>query len=450
MNVAVTADIVVVGAGFAGALAAAALADGKRRIILVDSRPAGHFRFGGELIHAAGVDMLTELGLRPILAGGTGERIDGFCVTSGADDPPVMLPYRDVPSARAGGLAMDHHEIVSRVRAYLATRDGVELLERQHAVDVLRSRGRIAGIRTATGDEIRGDLVLVADGRHSRIRGAVGIQARKRMISLSAILLARDAPLPTRGYAYVCLGAWGPTLGYALHGCDMRLCVDIPMQLEKSRGRISHVLRAQYAPHLPEEVRAGMLHALESQPMELCGNYTVYTDRCTVPGAALVGDAGGCSHPLTASGMTNCLSDIRILVEELRNQDDVDRALARYEVRRYRFVRVREILADALYAAFRGDGAGARAIRTGILRYWRMSPHGRETTTALLSGDDARLSTFVGEYLRVLLASIQGVVEGREGDGSLQGRAYSLAGLFKESLDLLNRVGAGVYAGTLR
>jgi 2-polyprenyl-6-methoxyphenol hydroxylase-like FAD-dependent oxidoreductase len=284
------------------------------------------------------------------------------------------------------------------------------------------------------------------------MRKAMGIQVRQHAVSLSAILLAREASVPAPGYGHMCLGTWGPTLAYRLRDRHVRFCIDVPMHL--GRKRIPPLLRAQYAPHLPEPLRSEMLSALDAAPMELCGNYTVHTDRCTLPGAALLGDAGGCSHPLTASGMTNSLSDIRILADELRavdvDDDELDAALARYEVRRYRFVRVREILADALYEAFRGDRAGARAIRSGILRYWRTSAHGRAATIALLSGDDARLTTFVGEYLRVMRESIQGLVLGPHGDPSLISRAYSLAGLFKESFELLNRVGAGVYTGTLR
>lgn len=446
----VTADIAIVGAGFTGAIAAAALADGRRKIVVLDSRPAGRPHFGGELIHAAGVDMLTALGLWPVLASAPGERVDGFRVTAGADELPVVLPYGNVPAARPGGLALDHQEIVSRLRAHLLGCAGVEVHTGQRAVDVVWKDDRVTGVRTLAGHTVDASLTLVADGRHSRIRRAMGIQARQYAISLSAMLLARDVSLPARGYSHICLGAPGPILAYGLRGRDVRFCVDVPIRIDNSRARVAHLLRNHYVPTLAEPLRSQMLSALDSAPVALCGNHTVSTDRCTVPGAALLGDAAGCSHPLTASGMTNSLSDIRILAEELRAGGSLDAALCRYEVRRYRFVRIREILADELYEAFCAEGAGARAIRAGIFRYWRTSARGRAATVALLSGDDARLSTFVAEYLRVMRQSIQGVVQGQVGDVSFLSRAHSLAGLFKDSFQLLNRVGAGVYTGTVR
>jgi squalene monooxygenase len=445
----VTADVVVAGGGFTGAFAAAALADGRRRIVVLDARPGGGHHLGGDLIHAAGVDILVSLGLWPILADAAGERIDGFSVTADADDTPVLLPYGGVPAARLGGVAIDHQEILSRVHAHLAACPGVEVHTGEKVVDVVRANGRVTGVRTSRGVDVVAGLTLIADGRHSRLRKAIGIRARQRPVSLSVMLLCPNAALPQRNYARVCLGAPGPILLYPMRGGGVRFCVDVPAEVAPKRERLPYLLRSNYAPALPEPLRSALLSALESSPLILGGNHTVYTDRCTVPGAAVLGDAASCSHPLTASGMTNALADIRILSEEMRGQADVDRVLARYALRHYRFARVREILADELYQTLRAHGAASHAIRAGLFRYWRTSAHGRAATVALLSGDDARVSTFLAEYLGVVRESIHGIVAGQAGGGSLPARARSLAGLARDSLQLLNRVG-GVYTGSVR
>ncbi len=49
--------------------------------------------------------MLIELRLWSILEKAGGERVDGFRVSTDAGDPPVTLPYRDVPAQRAGSSA---------------------------------------------------------------------------------------------------------------------------------------------------------------------------------------------------------------------------------------------------------------------------------------------------------------------------------------------------------
>src|SRR5262249_20300458 len=114
-------------------------------------------------------------------------------------------------------------------------------------------------------------------------------------------------------------------------------------------------------------------------------------------------------HPITATGMTIALNDIRTLADELdrggalspgrpADNDDlapVDAALERYEVARYDFVRAREILAEGLYDIFRGGDDGARVVRSGLSRYWSSSARARAASVALLSGHESRLRAFL-------------------------------------------------------
>jgi 2-polyprenyl-6-methoxyphenol hydroxylase-like FAD-dependent oxidoreductase len=214
-------------------------------------------------------------------------------------------------------------------------------------------------------------------------------------------------------------------------------------------------LRNDYAPHLPEGVRATLLHALEREDIEMAANYAIYTDECTVPGAALVGDSAGCSHPLTATGMTVALNDTRLLARALETTDlhqraEVDRALHSYQTERYRFVRAREILADALYEVFRGTEDGTRAIREGIFRYWNGSVGARARSMALLSGHESRLPAFLREYLTVVGKSTSTVLRGEVNEPSLPGRMRSLVGLGKKSWEKLRMAAKGVAEGNLR
>ncbi len=73
----------------------------------------------------------------------------------------------------------------------------------------------------------------------------------------------------------------------------------------------------------------------------------------------MVGDAGGCAHPLTASGMTNGMNDVLTLADVLGPRGATNDALNEYQRRRYDFVRMREVFTDALYEVFRGSDAGS-------------------------------------------------------------------------------------------
>jgi squalene monooxygenase len=447
------ADILVVGGGFTGASLATAMADGRRRVLVLEARAGKNPRFAGELIHPTGVDVLQRLGLLGSLAAGGGRSVKGFAVIRERGADPTLLPYAEIPGSRPDGFAMEHHDMVARLREQALRRPGVEIRTGCRVTDVVREGGRVAGVRTEAGEEIRANLVLAAEGRHSKLRGLLGFPERARLLSFSAAVLAQGAGLPAPGYGHIFLGAWGPILAYAIGDGRVRMVLDLPSAEQggpKGQAQVAERLRSGYAPFVPEPLRSAMLAALDAGPVEMAANYSISTQRCVAPGVALVGESGGCSHPLTAAGMTVCLTDIRLLAEELAAPGDPDRALARYEKRRYRFVRAREILADALYEVFRAAEDGTRALRHGIFRYWDGSRRARATSMALLSGHQSRLAVFLEEYLRVVAQSITGVLTGEVNDRSIAGRAKSLGGLGDKAWEKLGLVVAGVREGTLR
>jgi 2-polyprenyl-6-methoxyphenol hydroxylase-like FAD-dependent oxidoreductase len=197
-------------------------------------------------------------------------------------------------------------------------------------------------------------------------------------------------------------------------------------------------IRRDYSPYLPKGVRGSLEKSLAAGDIEIAANYQIYTDECVVPGAALIGDACGCSHPLTATGMTIALNDTRVIAEalagvELARRGQVNAALERYQRERYRYTAAREILADALYEVFRGVDEGTRAIREGIFRYWNASEGARARSMALLSGHESRLPAFLREYLTVVGMSTSSALRGIGSDR----RLASLFGLGRKSLEKL-------------
>jgi 2-polyprenyl-6-methoxyphenol hydroxylase-like FAD-dependent oxidoreductase len=446
-------DVIIVGGGFTGASLASALADGKRQILVLEARAGKNPRFAGELIHPTGVDVLDGNGLLRPLQDAGGVPVNGFAVVREPDTEPSLLPYAEIPGARPNGFAIEHHKMVIRLREAALARPGVAIRTGARVVDVLRENGRVAGVRLDGGEEIRAPLTLAAEGRHSKLRGILGIEEEARLLSFTAAVLARDTTLPSPGYGHIFLGAWGPILAYSIGHGEVRMCLDLPSDVEKGTKAVAARLRADYARFVPQPLRGAMLRALDETPPEMAANYAIYTKRCTAPGVALVGESGGCSHPLTAAGMTVCLTDIRILVEELGRASDpreIDSALASYQTRRYQFVRAREILADALYEVFRGAEDSTRAIRHGIFRYWDSSVRSRASSMALLSGHDSRLASFLGEYLRVVVQSTGGVLRGQVNDPSLRGRVRSFRGLGQKAIEKLGRVVSAVREGSLR
>ena len=123
---------------------------------------------------------------------------------------------------------------------------------------------------------------------------------------------------------------------------------------------------------------------------------------------------------------------------------------ARYQTERYRFVRAREILADALYEVFRGTDDGTRAIRAGIFRYWDGSARNRARSMALLSGHESSLPAFLREYVTVATTSTSSVLRGEVNEPTVAGRVRSFVSLGKKVREKLGMVAKGVREGSLR
>ncbi len=448
-----TYDIVIVGGGITGSALASALSDGRRSIVVLEARKGKNPRFNGELIHPSGVDELEALGVLDSLHEKGGVDVLGFAIVHHRDRPATTLPYHEIPGSRAAGFAIDHHDLVDVMREAASKKAGVAYRFGERVTELVYDEERVVGVKTASG-EYRCSLVLAADGRHSKIRALVEMPERARLISFTAAARLPDCNLPEPGHGHIFLGAPGPILAYPINSTDARTCIDLPADMDRGKEAVKKAIIEKYLPVLPDVVRPSFDRALAEQDLELAANYAIYTDECTVPGVALVGDSCGCSHPLTATGMTIALNDVRELAKvldglPLSSRAAVDDALQTYQKARYRFVRAREILADALYEVFLGAEDGTRAIREGIFRYWAGSVGNRARSMSLLSGHDSRLETFLRQYVKVVAISAGTAVMGRVNEPSLRGRVSTLYGLGKKTLEKATIAARSVRQGYL-
>ncbi|HEY2746320.1 MAG TPA: FAD-dependent monooxygenase, partial [Polyangia bacterium] len=321
-------DVIVVGGGLSGCAMATALADGRRKILVLEARAGRNPRFNGELIHPHGVDVLDERGFLGPLHDAGGADVRGFAVVQSPSKPITLLPYEEIPGSRPFGFAIDHHDLVDTMRKKMLERPGIELRLGERVVELVRDQERVVGVMTAKGP-VLASVVLACDGRHSKVRALIEMPERATLLSFTAAALLEECPLPQPGFGHIILGAWGPILVYPISARDARTCIDLPQDMDKGKEAVIARIRDGYAPHLPDGVKRTLVKALTKDgggDIEVAANYAIYTDECVVPGAALVGDSAGCSHPLTATGMTIALNDTRIAAAELAAVDLADRA----------------------------------------------------------------------------------------------------------------------------
>jgi squalene monooxygenase len=417
-------DVVIIGAGLAGCATAQALTladpERRRRILLVDRHPEVHPRFSGEFIHPRGAQVLEDLGFyRPLIEAGAID-VDGFAAFENADARPVDLSYASVRNQRPRGLSVHHKILVRVMRRVVRETKHVEMLEGWAITQICRNEaGRISGAVLEGPEgrrhEVRCDLLVGADGKGSSVRKLAGVPDGRQTIGFTAGVEVRGASLPHPTYAHVILGAWGPILAYPiLRGPDgvvsTRVTFDLPRDLPAKGPRLKEYLLRAYVPFLPAPLSAEVAAAIVAHkgPLEMAPTVNLPAPTAVRSGLALVGDAAGCSHPITASGMTMGLRDAETLGREARRRAHMPKqepwidlgSLRRYRAEHDRYVPTRQALADAIYEAFRGEHEGARAIRRALFGYWHSGGEARQRSMALLSCSEGRASVFLTEYLK--------------------------------------------------
>ena len=418
-------DVVIIGAGLAGCATAAALAKAdpgrQRRVLLLDKCKGVHPQFSGELIHPRGAQVLDDLGFYGALSEGGAVDVDGFVVYENADAHRVVLDYAAVQDERPRGLSVHHKTLVRTLRSELKQQGGVELREGWSLLDLCRSEhGDVTGVVVQDPSKqpftITCDLLVAADGKGSTVRRLAGIGDEGReTIGFTAGVEVRGADMPQPTYASVLLGAWGPILVYPIHRdadgtLTSRVTFDLPKDLPAKGLRLKDYLLRAYVPFIPAPLSAQVAAAIINHRgnLEMAPTVNLPAPSATMPGLALVGDAAGCSHPITASGMTMGLRDAETLgIEACRRADvPVDQpwidygSLRRYRAEHDRYVPTRQVLADSIYEAFRGGQEGSRAIRRALFAYWSSSGAARQRSMALLSCSEGRATVFLSEYLK--------------------------------------------------
>jgi len=203
-----------------------------------------------------------------------------------------------------------------------------------------------------------------------------------------------------------------------------------------------------YLAALPGEFRARVQAALNTQPGLVSANYSIVPRAVARGCVALVGDAAGCCHPLTATGLSVCTRDAIRLRQALRaSNGDIPRAVRRYARMRGGPQRTRVALAESLYRAFAEPTDEMRLLRDGILRFWKRSRRGRAASMALLSTHEGRMSRMAVQYAHVVGYALTGLVYlRRNGRPSSLARMRTVLRLSRATLMLL----AQTYARRLR
>jgi 2-polyprenyl-6-methoxyphenol hydroxylase-like FAD-dependent oxidoreductase/phytoene/squalene synthetase len=382
-------DVCVIGGGPVGSTTAIAFARRGARVLVLEADPRAARRFAGEWIHPAGVAVLDALRAGR-LESATPCVGYGFVIFPGDGSAPIELPY---PEGIA--LSAPHESIVSGLREAALGVTGVELISQAQVIAV--EGHKVTAVKRPGGEriEVSAERVVGADGRSSMVRRQLGFEENSTALSYMASVDLCDLALPFEGFGHVVLGGPGPVLIYRVSDSLVRGCFDVPVQYGPS-SRSAAFLWEAYRRVLPERMLRPFQRGIEGPNLRWAATRFRPRSHFGRGPVALVGDAVGHMHPMTALGLSMGFLDAASLA---KSQNLVEYARER---RGY----IPELLSNALYHCFRRDDASAKSMREATFRALRSSAAKRRQTMQILSAQDQRTRSFGSICLSVAAGAI--------------------------------------------
>ena len=354
-------DVVIAGAGPAGATSAQRLARAGFHVALVDHQRFPRFKPCGEFMSPECLPMLGDLGVaddlralgarevRGMILHGHGHRAAGRFSDVGA----VRAPFEHGWAVR--------REVFDEVLLRSALRTGgVELFEGVRATGLLRGgRGEVLGLeaRRPGGEplRLRAKLTIGADGLRSRVARELDVQRPVPWLDKLA-LTTRYAGVEWGASAEVHFFAGGYFACTAVEGGLVSLNLVLDRSLYTGAGLTRDLALDAWLERVPA-LGLKLARGRRIDAVRGIGPMATRTSRQTFDGAALVGDACGYVDPITGEGIFFALKGAEMLAQSAilaLHKGRVDRSsLAGYVRGRRREITPRAAFATLLQRGLR-------------------------------------------------------------------------------------------------
>ncbi|MGW1890591.1 FAD-dependent oxidoreductase [Streptomyces sp. NPDC002004] len=164
-------EVAVVGAGPTGLALAATLASAGIDFVLLDKQAEGANTSRAAVVHARTLEVLDEIGASEELVR-RGIKLTRFTVRDGAQRL-LTVPFDQLPTPHPYTLMVPQYETEAVLLARLRAQGGD--VHRPYEVAGIAQDDAGATLTTTTGETLRADYVVGADGMHSAVREASGI-----------------------------------------------------------------------------------------------------------------------------------------------------------------------------------------------------------------------------------------------------------------------------------
>jgi flavin-dependent dehydrogenase len=322
-------DVIVVGAGPAGAATAILLCERGLSVLIVDRATFPRPKLCGEYVSPESARILDRLGVLKAIDAAGASPLLGMRITA-PDGTVVEARYRAVGGrqpyrghALAASRTVLDAILVDRVRAL-----PIDLREGVRVTDLLIEGDRVTGVETLDAEgrreRVSAPLVIGADGRASVVAHRLGCRHAHRLQRIA--LMTYVAGLPDCrdvGEIFVDPPDYAILNPVAPDRVNMSLVVPLA-HVRPFTGRLETFFasRVKQLTHLARRV-AG---AERAAPLDAMGPLAYRVSAPSRGGVLLVGDAAGFYDPLTGEGVFSALHGAELAAET------AGRALARGDV----------------------------------------------------------------------------------------------------------------------
>ncbi|MGH9337133.1 MAG: NAD(P)/FAD-dependent oxidoreductase, partial [Vicinamibacteria bacterium] len=314
-----------------GASTAMLLARSGLRVLAVEQGRFGSDTLSTHALMRGGVLQLHRWSVLPSLEAAGTPRIRTTSFHYGDEEIPIAIK----PRHGIDSLYAPRRTLLDSLLVSAASDSGAEMVYGARVVDLARSPdGRVIGVRIegvgAEVREIRAQLVIGADGLHSRIADLAGASVLRRGRNASTFLYSYWSGLDVDGFHWY----YGPAVGAgAIPTNGEEVCVFAAAPRNRFWEEIRADLEAGYHRVLREaapELLGPLARARRTGPVRGFPGEPGFLRQSSGPGWALVGDAGYFRDPITAHGITDALRDAEILARAVVRGSDRD--LAEYPI----------------------------------------------------------------------------------------------------------------------
>ncbi|MCW6534447.1 FAD-dependent oxidoreductase [Sphingomonas lycopersici] len=345
-------DIVIVGGGPAGMMAGLLFARAGLGVAVLEKHRDFLRDFRGDTVHPSTLDLFDELGLFDALLAEPHDKIEEIgAVVAGHDYR--LADFTHLPGRGRFVALMPQWHFLDFVAHQARRYPGFDLrMETAGAALIAGEGGRIAGVRTAQGKELRARLVILADGRDSALRDAAGLPRTDLGVPIDVFWfrVPKERGAENRTAAYLSQGQ----MVVAIDRGDYFQCARVIRKgsAAEVRERGIATFRTDMAAAAPV-IAPGIAAVRDWDDVKLL---SVSLDRLTRwhrPGLLAIGDAAHAMSPVGGVGINLAIQDAvaaaNILAAPMLRGEDPDALLAKVQARRMFPVKVIQAIQRAAH-----------------------------------------------------------------------------------------------------